>query len=77
MGRITSKDKWELIKNKQHCFHCRKEIVDGISIYVISQSNTTDFRVMCFKGTGIHKQLLFHSDCFEEVAGEDYCFSEE
>lgn len=83
MGRITSKDKYDLVIPLYICFHCRKEIEDQSTPYEISQIKHDSERpvveryMLVFKSNTQYKRILFHPQCFEEVAGEDYCFSED
>ena len=79
MGRITGKDKWELVKGDFLCFHCRQRIKEETIVYEISQKNSTlGYREpMVFENNTQYKRILFHPDCFEEIAGEDYMFSED
>lgn len=56
------------------CFHCGKQIMESHICLSINNQWGSKER---FGPTGLFKYINFHIDCWKEIAGEEYCFSEE
>ena len=75
---ITSED--VSFTNKKHqCFHCKKELrrdenVLPTNLYVI-HCGAISMPDYFPDRAGTFKRIMFHEECFAEIAGEEYMFS--
>ncbi len=74
---ITYEDVKETTERKQYCLHCRLEITPEENRIKLS-SMSCDSKTMFNRGSPkLFKFVLFHKECFREIAGEEYMFSDE
>ena len=89
---ITDPKELQRLTNKAICFHCGKPIDRSFSIDRSSSEDSPHYEIALKRSllylasseaftnnntTGRGAYLRFHINCFEEVAGDDYMFSQE